>query len=204
MMNRLLYFQEMESLSRRSDALHPDVCDKLHIRGVQWAIPPRGLKISPVFHGDSVSVTCRMDDWPEATQLLELARVTEDRFCLRCGQARRVSLEISQQDTQFLARLYELAAQLLGRQYELTQQQLVELLSFERQVPAWVGQLLQWCGGLGTEQSDDQGSHRNVEQKWGETWEVMRVCIENCRRFVQWLWKLLPGGLRKLLPCRSC
>ena len=53
--DELTYYKRLEAETRRPSApgvVHPDRCPKLPIRGVAWAVPPRGERIMPVFDDD--------------------------------------------------------------------------------------------------------------------------------------------------------
>lgn len=147
-------YRRLEAGARRpvgDGALHPDSCPKLTLHGAEFAVPPRGRRIAPVFAPEGVRVsTVGADDWPEAERLLETAVVRPAEPCPQCGRARRAALEVDlQRDVEFLARAFELAGDLLDRQYELTAEQKAELLSFETdELPEWLAQLLRWCRGM--------------------------------------------------------
>ena len=91
------------------------------------------------------------DDWPEADDLV--VPVMEYGKCPECGRARRAVLKLEVEGaSDFLPNCFGLAARLLRAQYDLTDEQMTELLAFERgQPPQWITQLLQWCNGLSTD-----------------------------------------------------
>jgi len=151
----LEHYRKLEAGARRTHgtgALHPDQCPKLALHGVEFAIPPRGVRIAPKFTGDEVLVSMAgEDDWPEADELV--APVMEYGKCPACGRARRAALKLEVAGASgFLPKCFGLAARLLRKQYDLTDGQMTELLAFERgQLSQWITQLLQWCNGLSTE-----------------------------------------------------
>jgi hypothetical protein len=142
--------RELEVRRRRAGALHPDACPKLHLVGVAFAVPPRELRIVPRFDGGQVraEVAGLNSDEP-AARLLALARLSAGRRCRRCGNVAGEGLELSpQRDGEFLGECFALARRLLLSQYELSDGELAELLSFgAAAAPVWIAQLLRWCAG---------------------------------------------------------
>jgi hypothetical protein len=126
-------YSQMEVANRRPGSLHPDECPKLRLHGVDFAIPPRGLRIVPKFDGDTVSVSVGgVEDWPEAVAVT--TRLAEADF----------ALDIDGEDG-ILPEILLLARKLLLAQYRLGDDQLGELLAFESNAqPAWIKQLLHW------------------------------------------------------------
>ena len=140
----LAYFRRMEVQSRKGavEAIHPDDCPKLHLHGVDFAIPPRGLQVRPVFDaaGRATLGVDGTDDWPEVDKLIGCVAETmqddtlsldlDDSACLLCD-------------------LMALARRLLLKQYDFTDEQLAELLSFAtNEQPEWINGLLRWCHGM--------------------------------------------------------
>ena len=151
--SQLGYYKQLELATRRPDALHPDACSKLKIRGVAWAIPPRGLRIVPSFCGDQVELRTAAGDWPQARRLLALVPVADDGLCPKCRQPIQRTLQVRlDNDQAFLAACFGLAGRLLRAQYDLPDETLSDLLGIEGDaLPPWLPQLLRWCVGLGTE-----------------------------------------------------
>jgi hypothetical protein len=142
MPNHLQHFKEMEVASRRSGALHPDRCPKLRLHGADFAIPPRGLRVRPRFDASgAAAIELRgVDNWPEVQSLLAQAgkALGDDGLAL--------DLEDS---SGLLAQLMSLARKALLCQYELTDDQIADLLEFATDAPpAWIGQILRWAQGL--------------------------------------------------------
>ena len=58
-------------------------------------------------------------------------------------------MELEGEGGKFLAACFDLAGRLLRRQYDLTDDQLADLLAFDTdQPPVWIAQLLAWAAGL--------------------------------------------------------
>lgn len=149
----LEYFRALEVQHRKSGAAHPDRCPKLTLRGVEFAIPARGAKVAPQFKDGKVMVAIAdQERWPQAEGLLASMPVVERNVCPQCGQARTTTLEIEvNSGTEFLVKAFELAAAMLRVQYDLTDEQLADLLAFDAaDKPQWIGQLIRWCNGLPT------------------------------------------------------
>jgi hypothetical protein len=151
---RLEHFRAMERDARRplgGSVLHPDACPKLVIRGVAWAVPPRGIAVSPSFTEEGVfdQVQVGDDPFPEAGRLMQLAEIKpQGEPCPSCGRMLAASLSIDMEKRDFLTALFGLAAKLLRSQYDLKPGQLSELLSFGGDAPpAWINQLFAWCAG---------------------------------------------------------
>jgi len=138
------YFKQMEVDARRGvgEALHPDQCPKLCLHGVDFAIPPRGLRVVPQFdaEGKASLDMAGVEDWPELSGLLA-----------RAGEATKErTLTIDLDDSAgLLCDLMGLARKAMLKQYALTDPQIAELLAFETdKSPEWVQQLLRWAHGL--------------------------------------------------------
>ena len=76
------HFRQMEVQARKtaSHALHPDQCPKLRLHGVDFAIPPRGLRVCPQFDGEGKATLTvdGVEQWPEIEELLpRVGEVTE-------------------------------------------------------------------------------------------------------------------------------
>ena len=145
------YYRELEVKSRRSGSLHPDQCPKLAIHGAEWSIPPRGTRVVPKFNADG-TITAQAagdDECPEADAFVERIPVVEDETCPACGSVLDASIEVDiERGSDFLAAAFGLAATLLRRQYELTDEQLADLLGYAGIAPVWISQLASWCHGV--------------------------------------------------------
>lgn len=155
-MSDLEHYKAVEARARRKvgdGVLHPDGCPKLTLHGADFAVPPRGGRVVATFTPRGVGVTAiEADDWPEADRFLRLARTRQQDVCQTCGGSCGGGLRAdARSDGEFLAAAFELAGRLLDKQYELTDEQKAELLSFgTRAAPQWIPQLLRWCRGLPT------------------------------------------------------
>jgi len=152
-MSNLFYFKQLRSRCARpvgNEVLHGDLCPKLTLHGVGFCIPPRTLRVEPVFSGDGrtgVRLRCPGDFDSQARDLLKLAPL-QTRVCRRCGQSTGGRLELDGEGSKFLAACFDLAGRLLRRQYDLSDEQLADLLAFDTdQPPAWIAQLLAWAAG---------------------------------------------------------
>jgi len=147
-------YRAMEVAARRpvgAGVRHPDRCAKLTLHGVDFAVPRRGIRIVPDFRPAGVTISAEgADHWPEAQGLLDRLPPRPPEPCPTCGHCGPAMLEVDlRRDVDFLAAAFVLAAKLLDRQYELSDEQKSELLSFQSdEVPAWIAQLLHWCGGM--------------------------------------------------------
>ncbi len=138
---------EVDSRRPLSQASHPDLCDRLTLHGVAWAIPAPRQAIVPRFEPDGVSLAVRGGPPPpEARYLLTAARLRENETCPRCGRPTSVSLLLdAQRDAEMIRAAFQLAATLLDAQYALTDDQKAALLAFEAsRPPSWLAQLLEW------------------------------------------------------------
>jgi len=152
-MSDLLYFKQLRSRCARpvgNEVLHGDLCPKLTLHGVGFCIPPRTLRVEPVFSGDGrtgVRLRCPGDFDSQARDLLKLAPL-QTRVCRRCGQSLGGHIELDDEGGRFLAACFDLAGRLLRRQYDLSDEQLADLLAFDTdQPPVWIAQLLAWAAG---------------------------------------------------------
>jgi hypothetical protein len=142
MPNDLQYFKDMEVAHRHGGALHPDRCPKLRLHGVDFAVPPRGLRVRPRFNaGDAVALELRgVEDWPEIQGLLAQAG--------KALSGGGLALDLDE-PAGLLVRLMSLARKALLRQYDLSDDQAAELLEFATdEQPLWMCQLLRWALGL--------------------------------------------------------
>ena len=107
----LQHYKQLEAECRKTrgaGAIHPDLCPKLTLHGVDFAIPPRGVSVRPSFDGETVSVSCSgQDDWPDADELVRNAPAREGRNCPSCRQATAAALKIDlTEGADFLGRCY--------------------------------------------------------------------------------------------------
>jgi len=143
---------ELEVSRRRSladGAAHPDLCPKLVLHGSAWAVPSRGLTLTPVFSGGKVELRESGDQYPEAARLMELANIQPSETCKACGRPLAAELVIDPaKHGEFMTLACELAAKLLRAQYDLSDAELSMLLTIDADGGAsWIGQLLSWAGG---------------------------------------------------------
>jgi hypothetical protein len=148
------HFNSLEIARRKSggSVRHPDLCPKLRLHGVDFAVPPRGLRVTPVFARGQVTVAVTgSGEWPQVARLLAAVTVRQTARCAKCGQTLRAVAEAdARQDAGFLAVCFDLAGSLLRCQYDLTDDELTELLAFSLEAPPiWLAQLLRWCLGHG-------------------------------------------------------
>ncbi len=136
------YYKQIEVACRRKmpEAMHPDACPKLRLHGVDFAIPPRGLRVVPKFDADGKATldVSGGDDWPEVPALLE-------RLVESLGEDNNIAAEV-------LCELMTLGRRALLAQYDLTDEQVAELLAFDSdEGPAWVNSLIRWARGALTD-----------------------------------------------------
>ena len=128
------------------DARRPTFADtgvRLLLHGVDWQIPSRGVRVRPVFGEDgAVTVYASVDDWPEATAIVERAEATIDG-----------AVAYVQMGEELLGNVFALAARLLRVHYDLTDEQLGPLLELAGDTPIWVRQLLCWCHGASIDEA---------------------------------------------------
>ena len=152
----LTYYREIEANHRKTrsqGAVHPDLCPKLTLHGVDFAIPPRGVEVRPVFDGESVRTEMGGEqDWPQADTLLRSAPVVAGQKCPACGQTIGAELVVELTDSaEFLHQCFALSGKLLRAQYSLSGGQLADLLAFgATESPQWIAQLLRWCQSMPT------------------------------------------------------
>ena len=142
------HYKKLRNSAERPGVPHGDLCPKLVLHGVEWAIPARGVRVVPQFGPDGVTVEPPGDGgWPDAARLLELASVTTEKRCEVCGQTLESSLEVDVAgNLDFLTLCFTLAGKLLDARYELSPEQKSDLLAFDTDaVPLWIPQLLQWA-----------------------------------------------------------
>lgn len=149
-------WKELEVARRRplGQAAHPDDCLRLSAKGVDWALPRRGLRVVPKFgHGGRVALEVQgKRDWPDAARLVEAVRLLkEDRRCPQCGRATASAIDASIRDAgvSLLDATAKLAAKALRTQYDLSDEELSELLAFDLpHWPDWSVQIIRWAMGL--------------------------------------------------------
>ncbi len=150
--DELNHWKQLEVDSRKplSECAHPDDCPKLTIKGVAWAIPACGGQVVPTFTDGAVEVSAVAgDEWPEADRLVELMTLNGADPCPECGQSLSTSLEIDlDTNIEFIQTAFALAAKLLDKQYNLTDEQKGSLLAFAPSaLPQWVVDLMLWASG---------------------------------------------------------
>jgi len=152
-------WKQLEVARRRplGQAAHPDDCFRLTAKGVDWALPRRGVRIVPKF-GDNGKVALDVQgkrDWPDAARLVKCVRwLKQDRRCAECGRAIESAIDASIRDAgvSFLEAAAELAAKALRTQYDLSDAELSELLAFDLpHWPEWSVQIIRWAMGLDTQ-----------------------------------------------------
>ena len=142
--------RRLEATRRRRDAPHPDGLAAVHLHGVRFAVRPPGLAGdggTPGASGERVGV--RFDAGGRAECRLEAAaapQVDGELAALADAIARRrrrgrLRLD-GDEGLRLLGELATLAAAGLRRQYELSDAELAELLSFPTTPPpAWPGEV---------------------------------------------------------------
>ncbi len=137
--------RRLEVQSRKADAPHPDRCAKLHLRGVAFALPPRGLRVYPIFDaaGEATVRVDGVDRWPRIPGLLK-------RLARRLRRRRLTFNPTAPAD--LLCDVMALAREALLTQYDLSDAHVADLLSFDAdQRPPWIGELLSWAQGASRE-----------------------------------------------------
>ena len=136
-------------------AAHPDDCLALTIKGVDWALPPRGIRVVPRFRDGGAAL--EVLDGPnclQATRLVEaVRRLKRDRRCRCCGRVTESVVNAAATDAglEVLEAAASLAARALRGQYHLNDAELSELLSFDSSMPpGWTVQIIRWAMGLDT------------------------------------------------------
>ena len=176
MTNHLEYFKRMECTGRRPGAMHPDQCPKLRLHGVDFAIPPRGLRVKPSFDADgNATIVCDgVDEWPEIEALI---------VCI-ADQVKDKGLTLDTDDpTGILCKLMSLARKALLKQYDLTDDQMGELLAFATsETPEWINTLLRWAQGLKAD--FDPATAADID--WPEQALASEPVVETKRRWWQW------------------
>jgi hypothetical protein len=163
----LEFYRALENGARRKiggGIVHPDQCPKLLLHGVEFAIPPRGQYIQPVFADGKVEVSASNEtDWPEVQAFVDAIKGADAVVCEKCGQAipRADAVDIEWPAAFALAR-----KALLG-QYELTDEQLADLLQFSTgAMPDWPRGLLRWALGLPAEDAEPEVSMEDLAAYW--------------------------------------
>ena len=140
--------KELEATRRRGGATHPDACPKLNLGGVPFGIPPRqeGWITFRFDSGGAHVQPVQGETWPEARAVVDGAAVGE-KTCRTCGRPVGATLTVeARRDAVFLGRCATLAARLLVRQYELSDQEIAGLLRFDPgRLPEWIPQIVQWA-----------------------------------------------------------
>ncbi|MFW6061847.1 MAG: hypothetical protein ACOC93_03470, partial [Planctomycetota bacterium] len=124
---------------------HHDECPQLTLQGVRWAIPPRARWVTWDFTGELPTPVLVGEEWPEVARLRRALPLGRPKRCRQCGQllARLGDLRRTADAMQAAAAL---AARQLRTQYDLTDPQLAELLSFRPgELPVWILEEIDWC-----------------------------------------------------------
>lgn len=137
------------------DVLHPDQCMSLVIGGVEWHIPPRrgsenSVTFAPVFSDKKtgVNVTAQSEDdlgeLPEAKRFAELTDQPNVEICKTCEQPIRAELSFNDK-ADLVPATFALIKVLLLKQYELTDAQLISILTGDQdKISLLVAQLYEW------------------------------------------------------------
>ena len=143
--------RQIEATRRRpaGSVPHPDVCPKVLLWGVPFALPPRHTTIRPAFGQDGVTMTVETSgECPEAEALVKLADVQEAGTCEACGRPLAADLRLdAEQHGKFLLAAFALAARLLDEGYKLDGEQKAALLTLCPDNLQWPADLLAWCYG---------------------------------------------------------
>ena len=163
----LEFYRELETSTRRkigNGICHPDQCPKLLLHGVEFAIPPRGQYIQPVFVDGRVEVSASNEtDWPEIQAFVDAVKSADGDVCEKCGQAIPKATSV---DIEWPA-AFALARKALLAQYELTDAQLADLLRFSTgAMPDWPRGLLRWALDLPTEEAEPEVSLDDLAAYW--------------------------------------
>ncbi len=136
--NPSLSLRDLEVRRRRPGAIHPDLCPKLHLRGVAFSIPPRGLRVLPSFDGPQATAqVIGLRESDEPARLLSLAAHHQPARCRRCGGIPSAALELeARRDGEFLSACFALARRLLQAQYDLSDARAGRAALFRRRPPA--------------------------------------------------------------------
>lgn len=170
-MNRLLHFKQLRARCARpvgDGVLHGDLCPRLTLHAVGFSIPPRALRVEPSFDPDGrarVRVRSSGDFDAQARALFKLAPL-ETQTCPRCGQGVGGQIRLDNKG-EFLAACFGLAGRLLRRQYDLSDEQLADLLAFDTdQPPQWIAQLLAWAAGQNVQSADAPPAQPLARPNW--------------------------------------
>ena len=143
-------YRRLEVEARRgigAGVLHPDQCPKLTLHGVDFAIPPLGTAIVPVFvDGKLEHVESRSRDDIPVGEFLDLLPAPRTDVCPTCGQVIGGELDLSE-DAKILEAAFNLAARALLSQYTLSDGAIGELLAWSPDA-CWLGQLVSWAHGV--------------------------------------------------------
>lgn len=155
--DRVNHYKALERDARRplSRSSHPDDCPKLVLHGVGFAIPPGDVRIRPRFGPHGVALEARGEaELPEAGELRQvIAALRHERLCPRCRQPIAATVEIDLgRSARVLELAFTVAARALRCQYDLSEEQLADLLAISGELaPEWLGQIVRYCYGLATD-----------------------------------------------------
>ena len=152
------HYRKLEANSRRasawstsSDLPHPDECPKLAIRGVEWAIRPRGIGWRPTAGPDG-KPTLKIegeDRWAATEGIIAAVPVRDLKVCEACGSPLESEIEVDADNVasvKWLESVVGFVWERLDDYYTLTPEQKSDLLSFDLgRLPDWVEDVLTLC-----------------------------------------------------------
>jgi len=131
-MDRAERLRRLEVARRRPGMPHPDRCPKLRVEGVAFALPADTAQWRPRFAGGGVTLEPAADGWPALPAILT-----------------RLRLDPQAADG-LLSDLLLLARDALRRHYDLTDDELGDLLTLRTDRPTtWLADLIAWALGRG-------------------------------------------------------
>ena len=128
-------------------AVHADLCPKIMLHSMPWAIPCRQKTVKPTFGPDG-TLDLQADDpfdWPEINAYIEAAKISRESVCSECGQPTKATLEA---DGECLKAYFALLRRALSVQYNLSDDEFASLAQFSSdELPVACEQLLRWAQG---------------------------------------------------------
>ena len=135
------------------DVVHPTLCPKLTLNGVDFAIPPRKVRddacLAPVFSEDGkVELDIKQPpvvlEWPEIATVFAGAPV---RVTVECdqGHIHEAEIEDMAEHLEYFISCCELAGRALREQYSLSADDLTLMLAPGDGNALWIAQLIDWC-----------------------------------------------------------
>jgi len=150
--DELTHFKRLRNESERSGLPHGDLCPKLLLHGVEFALPIRADKVRPCFGPEGITAqVAEQEQWPEISALVDaVGESAQMDTCPTCGQGVNASLTVDMTwASDVLGGYFALAARALRERYALTDEQLTELLEFPPgDFPIAFHQILAWANGL--------------------------------------------------------